>query len=203
MAKDKTRRRKVSQTILAILIIVCFATSGYFLYKYFDDQNQQWKNSDVALTKADTALKKKTDYRKKTPSVGTVIGKIKIEGLTEDMPIIEGEDLNLAMAHGVGHIEHTPLPGTYTGQPAFSAHRETFFNALKDAEVGDIVTVYMPYGTYRYKISKSIIVKPDEGGKIFTTEGVNKERIVLITCYPFTAWSSPSKRIAFFADLME
>ncbi len=119
------------------------------------------------------------------------------------MPIIEGDDLSLAMSQGVGHIPGSTMPGTYTGQPAFSGHRETFFKALKNAKEGDIVTVSMPYGTYQYKISKKIIVKPDESAKVYTTEGINKERIVLITCYPFEAWTNPSKRIAFFADLIQ
>ncbi|MDF9867811.1 sortase A [Bacilli bacterium PM5-3] len=202
MTKIK-KTNKLLQRILGILIIVCLIASGYFLYKYIDGNNEQYRNAEVSLVKADEVIKKKTDYRKKQPQVGTVIGKIRVEGITDDMPVIEGEDLQLAMNHGVGHIDHTTMPGTYTGQPAFSAHRETFFKALENVKIGDIVVVTMPYGTYRYKISKSIIVKPDEGAKVYTTEGIEKERIVLITCYPFSAWKSPSKRIAFFADIVE
>ncbi|MDR3215260.1 MAG: class D sortase [Bacilli bacterium] len=203
---ERKKKNNVIKRILQLLIIVCLVLSAFFLYRYFDDINSQYRNSEISLKKVTTILEKKTDIRKKDnkPLVGDPIGKITIEGLTGEMPIIEGADIKLAMAYGVGHIDFTPLPGTNTGQPAFSAHRETFFKALKDAKVGDVVVVTMPYGTYKYKISKSMIVNPDEGAKVYNHSDMkSKERIALITCYPFSAWSSPDKRIVFYADLIE
>ncbi|MDR1782008.1 MAG: class D sortase [Bacilli bacterium] len=200
------KKNKVLKRILQLLIIICFILSAFFLYKYFNDINTQYKNAEVSIKEAKTTIADKTDYRKTKPSIGTPIGTIQIEGLTDEMPIIEGDDLDKAMSKGVGHIESSPLPGTYSkSQPvAFSAHRETFFKSLKDVKNGDIVIVRMPYGTYKYKITSHIIVKPDEGSKVYTTEGMKgKERVVLITCYPFSPWSNPSKRIAFFGDLIQ
>ncbi|MDL2211941.1 class D sortase [Erysipelotrichaceae bacterium OttesenSCG-928-M19] len=204
MAKEKAKKKSsLISKLLGILIILCFVSAGVFIYKYFDDINSQWDNSEVALVDAEKALAAKTDYRKEQPIIGTVIGKIKIEGLTGDMPLIEGDDIQLSMAYGVGHLQDTPMPGTFSGQPAVSAHRETFFRPLKDVKMGDIVTITMPYGKFQYRISKKVIAKPNEGEKIFNTEGIEKERIVLITCYPFAAWTSPDERIAFYADLIE
>ena len=209
MAQEK-KKKNIVRRLLGLIVIACFVVAGVFLYKYFADINSQWEQSNIALEKANAAIKQRTDFRKEAPIPGRVIGKIKIDGLTNDMPIIEGstdsqEDLNLAMSRGVGHVVNTPLPGTYsTASPvAFSAHRETFFKQLQNAKIGDIVTVSMPYGTYQYKISKSIIVAPSESDKVFTAEGIVKERVVLITCYPFAPWTSPSKRIVFFADLIQ
>lgn len=200
------KNKTIMKRIIQLLIIICFAVAAFFLYKYFNDINSQYRNAETSIKEAKTTIKDKTDVRKTKPSIGTPIGTVKIEGLTDEMPIIEGDDLNLSMTKGVGHVESTPLPGTYSKtQPvALSAHRETFFKPLKDAKDGDIVVVTMPYGTYRYKITSHIIVNPDEGNKVYTTQGMkSSERIVLITCYPFSPWSNPAKRIAFFGDLVE
>ena len=195
------RWRKILQNVLGILIIICFLASGFFLWRHFDNINSQYDNAKVAINNAERVIKNGTDFRTDKPKVGDAIGTIRIEGLTDEMPLIEGDDLNDAMAHGVGHIPQTPLPGTFSGEPAVSAHRETFFKPLKDAKEGDIVVITMPYGTYRYEIYKSFVFDPDEWPT--TDETINKERLLLITCYPFNAWQSPDKRIAFFANLIE
>lgn len=199
------KSKKTVQRILTLLIVACFAVAGYFLFSYFNGNAQQWKNSETALLKANDVIKTKVDYRKTKVDIGKVIGKIRVEGLTDDMPIIEGDSLDLAMAHGVGHIQSTPQVGSNTGQPAFSGHRETFFKALQNVKNGDVVVVSMPYGTYRYKITHHIITGSGQkaANKIYSTAGIKTERIVLITCYPFSPLSNPSKRIAFYGDLIE
>lgn len=204
---DKMEKKKGNKSftnkLLLVLIVVCFLGASYFIYSFFADQRAQYANADLALDKASTIIDKKTDYRSKTPDVGTVIGKIKIEGLTGDLPIIEGDDAKLSLAHGVGHIQGTPLPGE-NSQTVLSAHRETFFKALADIKDGDIVVVTMPYGTFKYRINRQIIVGTDDASakKIYSTAGLKKERIALITCYPFTAWSIPSKRFVAYGDLI-
>lgn len=214
-----TRKKSnvIFRRILIIIIIICLAASGYFLYKYMNDNDTQFKNAEKSIVEVEKTINAKTDFRKmvgiyceenQKPKenqvcIGTPIGKVKIEGLTDWMPIIEGDDLTKAMNYGVGHIQTTPMPGSYNGQPTLSAHRETFFRPLKDAKVGTMVTVQMPYGTYQYKISKSFIVKPNEGAKVYSTEGmINKERLILITCYPFSPFSNPDERIIFYADIV-
>lgn len=201
--EKKKKNKSLTGKLLITLIVVCFLGASYFIYSYFADQRAQYANADLALDKASTVIDAKTDYRNKTPHVGTVIGKIRIEGLTSDLPIIEGDDPSLSLAHGVGHIPGTPLPGE-NNQTVLSAHRETFFKALKDIKDGDIVVVTMPYGVYKYKINREIIVGTDEASakKVYSTAGLKKERIALITCYPFEAWSIPNKRFVAYGDLI-
>lgn len=202
--KDKKKKNKgILNKILLVLMAICLVGASYFIYSYFADQKAQYANAEIALDKASTVIDKKTDYRKKAPDIGNVIGTIKIEGLTSEMPIIEGADLNLSLAHGVGHLEGTPLPGE-KNQSVFSAHRETFFSSLKDLKKGDIVVVKMPYGTYKYKITRELIVGTDQASadKVYSTAGMKDERIALITCYPFEAWTSPNQRYVAYGDLI-
>jgi sortase A len=200
------KRKKSSaiiRRILIILIIICLAASGFFLYQYMNSNDTQFKNAAVRLVEADKIIKDKKDIRKEKIDIGKTIGKVKLDGLTDWMPIIEGDDLNKSMMYGVGHIQTTPMPGTYSGQPTLSAHRETFFKPLQNAKNGSIITVQMPYGTYQYKISKSIIVNPNEAAKVYSNQGmINKERLILITCYPFNPFSNPSQRIIYYADII-
>lgn len=204
MSEKKQKKKKtIGIRILELLILVSLGASLFFGGKYLYSYYEQHKNSEIALNKVDSVLNKKIDYRKKSPNIGTVIGKMRVEGLTEDMPIIEGEDLNLALNHGVGHLEGTPMPGKGSGQPALSGHRETFFRNLKDAKNGDVVVVTMPYGTFKYKISSKKITKPSDGAAIYDDSNVNGERLALVTCYPFSIFSSPDERIIFYADPIE
>lgn len=195
------KNKSIVQKILLALIIISFAISGFLIFNYINSNNQQFKNADTALIKADNIIKEKKDIKKKRPPVGTVIGKMYVKGLTNSMPILEGEDLDLVMNHGVGHIESTPLPGE-KGNSALSAHRETFFRPLENMKNGDIVVVEMPYGTFKYKVVDKIIVKPDQGNKVYNYTFKKGEGITLITCYPFNPLSSPDKRIAFFAEII-
>jgi len=209
--KAPKKKNKTLQRILMIIILVCLSAAAFFLYKYFDDINSQYRNAETALISANDAIKKGDDLRNTQPACGTPIGKVRIEGVTDDMPIIFGEGLDCAMNRGVGMIDPATnstasWPGTLEGkQPALSAHRETFFSALRNVSTGDTVVVTMPYGTFKYKITNSIIINPEDGAKVYNTKGIaaDSERLVLITCYPFNVWQSPNKRIAFFADLVE
>ncbi|WP_423364142.1 class D sortase [Mycoplasma sp. P36-A1] len=202
--RNKNKKKSPINTLLNIIIILCLAGAAYFAGKYFYDIYQQKQNASVALVKANKTLKTKEDVRKKKKiDIGTVLGVFKVDGLIDETPIIEGDNLYEAMAHGIGHVQTTRLPGTGNGIIALSAHRETFFKPLKDMKIGDIITVKMPYGTYKYEVKKSMIVNPDQGALVYSEENVNTERLALITCYPFSAFSTPSQRIIFFADLIE
>lgn len=198
----KSKNNKIISRILLIIIVVCLAIAAFFLFKHFNDINTQYKNAELALKEANDKLKEDIDFRKNKPVEGQIIGKMKIEGLTQEMPIIEGDSLTKSMAYGVGHIPGTPLPGD-KGQPVFSAHRETFFKPLENAKPGDEVIVTMPYGKYKYTLTHDIITgtSEEDAAKVYSTEGIKNERIALITCYPFAQWMPPNQRITFYGDI--
>lgn len=201
MAKEKKKKGIITR-LLEILILLCLVAALVIAGKQFLDLKAQTDNNDIALKEFDKI--KNAKFKKKN-NIGNVIGRMKVEGLTDWIAIIEGEDPIKALNHGAGHAEQSPYPGKSrnSGQPILSAHRETFFRPLKDAKNGDIVTVEMPYGTYKYKISNSQVVMPDEADKAFTTKGMKGERLIMVTCYPFSFVAPPDERIIFYADLIE
>lgn len=196
------KKKSIISKILLIIVLISLTVSAFLLFNYFNGNKQQLKNAESALIKAEDALKSKKDIRKERPVVGTVIGKMYIKGLTDYMPVIEGEDLDLVMSRGVGRIQSTSLPGE-PGNAALSAHRETFFKPLQNMKMGDVIVVKMPYGTFKYKVNDKIVVKPNQGNKVYNHKFKNGEGLTLITCYPFSPLKSPDKRIAFFAQLIE
>lgn len=196
------KNRKKSTRILSIIIIILLVVSAGLMYNYVSNNNKQWENANISLNKIDDVLKDGIDFRDKQPEIGELIGKIKVENHTDWMPLFEGEDLDLVMMHGVGHIETTPMIGA-DGNSVVSAHRETFFKPLANVKNGDVVVLEMPYGTFKYEIIDQIIVKPDQGSKVYGYEFENGQGITLLTCYPFNAFSPPNERIAFFAQLID
>lgn len=195
---DKKKNKGLSR-FLIVVVIICALVAGFFIYKYFDDMDKQYNNANLAMGKIDKVV----DYRGKKIPVGTVIGTIQMDGLTNQMPIVEGVDEQLALAHGVGHVDGTDLPGQ-EGLSVFSGHRETFFSALASIKDGDYVTVRMAYGTYKYKINKTMVVGTDQKSvdKVYSKDNINEESIALITCYPFQAWTFPNERFVAYGDLV-
>ena len=203
MNEKKNKSRKIQNRILNVIIVLCLMAALGFAGKYFYDIHVQKSNAEQALVVADKVIDSKKDIRKEPIDIGTVIGRMSIDGLIPPTPILEGDDLALALNHGIGRITSTRMPGTGVGVVALSAHRETFFAPLRDAKIGDIVKVEMPYGTFNYKITDSFVVNPDQGEKVYSEEGLTKERLVLITCYPFNNFLPPNQRAIFFADLID
>lgn len=201
MEKRKVKK-KSSKFLIIMIIVILFLVSGFFVAKHFIDINNQYQAADLSLKDADVAIKKGTDFRGNDLKDGKIIGKLKIDKHTSWMPIREGDGTK-SLAKGIGHLKTSNLPGE-GWQSVFSAHRESFFKSLKNTKMGDIVTVQMPYGVYKYKIDKHIIVHNNESGarKAYDTSDMNGERIVLITCYPYESWKYASRRSVFYGTLI-
>ncbi len=90
---------------------------------------------------------------------------------------IDGKTLRVA----AGHIPGTALPGD-AGNAGFAAHRDTFFRPLKSVREGDTVVVTTPRGVYRYAVTDTRIVEPQDVSVLDpTTDAI----LTLVTCYPF------------------
>lgn len=142
--------------------------------------------------------KKKVELVKKTPTnsvfheeeqpvnyifeKGESIGILEIPRLKAELPIIEGTDED-ELLKGVGHYASTAFPGQ-PDQILLSGHRDTVFRRLGELEMGDILQVIMPYGTYSYKITHSQIVDANDTTVIKSTAPI--ETLTISTCYPFS-----------------
>jgi sortase A len=112
------------------------------------------------------------------------IGKIQIEKIGVDIPVLEGTSKsNLRL--GAGHIKGTTKLGG-VGNAALAAHRShaygKMFNRLDELDVGDKILVETADGTYEYTVFKKLVVEPDD---MSVLNRYDKDRVLtLITCTP-------------------
>ena len=74
--------------------------------------------------------------------------------------VLEGSD-DATLSRGAGHIEDTPFPGE-AGNVGIAGHRDTVFRPLKKIQVGDPLELTTADRVYRYRISKTLIVGPND-----------------------------------------
>ena len=87
------------------------------------------------------------------------------------------------LKRGPGHYPETPLPGQ-KGNVAIAGHRTTYgqpFHNIDKVKVGDQIIFETLQGTFVYRATETIIVKPSQV-EILEDKGDN--RITLIACHP-------------------
>lgn len=131
------------------------------------------------------------------PKVGATAGLLVISKIKAELAIVEGTDPD-DLEKGVGHYKGSFYPGD-NGQIVLSGHRDTVFRRLGELEIGDILKMRMPYGSYTYEITNTKIVKSDDTSII--TLQHKKEELILTTCYPFRYVGNAPKRYIIYAKL--
>ena len=127
-------------------------------------------------------------------SNGDVIGYMSSDDFDLDCNIVYGTssfDLNF----GAGLHTDSSLPGSIT--PAmFAGHCQYRFNGFQNAEVGDVITVKMSYGVFKYRISKIEIVNANSFDA--TTLNSKEYQALFYTCYPYNATPNAKSQRQFF-----
>lgn len=140
---------------------------------------EAWQQSQVAAPVAVMALLE-------MPDVGLKV------------PVYEGvSDVN--MDRGAGHIKGTARPGG-GGNVGIAGHRDGYFRVLKDAEIGDSLTLQTATGQRRYTVNEILIVDPLD---IEVLDSSEDQRITLVTCYPFYFVGDAPQRYIVKAQLDE
>lgn len=127
----------------------------------------------------------------------SLVARIELPRLKLSAVAREGVDdgtLNVA----VGHVPGTALPGD-SGNAAFAAHRDTFFRPLRHVALGDVVTVSTPRGSYRYRVTSTRVVNPDD---VSVLDPTSDATLTLVTCYPFSYVGSAPYRFIVRAELL-
>lgn len=128
------------------------------------------------------------------------VAKIKWPELDQELIILEGgSGRNLAFAPT--HLSATVMPGQQ-GVSVIGGHRDTHFEFLQFAMIGDEFTVELADGViHRFEV-KNIVIADVRESKIALDSSVAK--IALVACYPFTDWQAGSPlRYLVLADLVE
>jgi sortase A len=123
------------------------------------------------------------------PSAGTLIGRLQAPTVKMSATVLEGSD-DGTLSRGAGHIEDTPFPGE-PGNVGIAGHRDTVFRPLRHIQVGDPLELTTADRLYKYKISKTVIVGPDD---VYVLDPTDKPTLTLVTCYPFEYVGHAPKR---------
>lgn len=120
------------------------------------------------------------DEFKNSLSIGDVVGQLTIPKLDGVLPIVEGINED-ELSKGVGHYQGTNFP-LDNDQTVLSGHRDTVFRGMGDLEIGDTMTVSLPYGDFEYEIYEMYVTGADDLSVIVPHD---EEVLTVTTCYPF------------------
>jgi len=164
--------------LLMVVGIVFIGLGAYQLYSIKLAEKEALIEAQELLARSYEDPQKDVIFK---PDTGDSVGILHIEKIDAAIPIVEGTDPD-ELESGVGHMSQTAWPGE-NDQILLSGHRDTVFRRLGEVEVGDIITIELPYGTFDYVMTDSIIVSADDTSVIGST--APNEELVISTCYPF------------------
>jgi sortase A len=131
------------------------------------------------------------------PAPGTWIARLEVPSVRLATTVLEGTD-DGTLRRGSGHIEDTPFPGQ-TGNVGIAGHRDTVFRPLRHIHLGDEMKLTTADRVYHYKISKTLIVTPDD---VYVLDPTEQPTLTLVTCYPFDFIGHAPRRFVVQAALV-
>jgi sortase A len=131
------------------------------------------------------------------PARGAWIARLEVPSVKLATTVLEGTD-DGTLSRGSGHIEDTPLPGQ-TGNVGIAGHRDTVFRPLRHIQLGDEMKLTTADRVYHYKISKTLIVTPDD---VYVLDPTAQPTLTLVTCYPFDFIGHAPRRFIIQAALI-
>lgn len=171
---------RVTKIFAIIIVISGLVVLGFGLWQLWDIKQQERISLEAAkeLVKEDKPKVKKEEF---LPETGEASGLLVIPKINAELAIVEGTDPD-NLEKGVGHYKGSFYPEE-NGQIVLSGHRDTVFRKAGELELGDLLTMKMPYGEYTYEIVGTKIVSADDTS-IITLQN-SEEELILTTCYPF------------------
>ena len=113
------------------------------------------------------------------------------------VPVYNGTD-EINLNRGAGRIKGTAKVGA-PGNLGIAGHRDGFFRALKDIEIGDSIEMLTHQGKTEFVVSSITIVDPTDVSVLAPTDDPT---ITLVTCYPFYFVGQAPKRFIVKGELL-
>ena len=193
----RRRRRLALIVIERVLLVVGLSALGYVAGTMGGAALYQ----DYELRQLDAVLQSGTRAGAPTSAPAaprrTVLGRIDIPRLRVSTIVKEGDDAR-TLQLAVGHIRGTALPGA-AGNMGLAGHRDTFFRSLEAIEVGDVIRLVAPEGTFTYAVEHTRVVEPDD---VWVLDPTPEPVLTLVTCFPFTYVGSAPQRFIVRARLI-
>jgi sortase A len=130
-------------------------------------------------------------------SPGGWVARLDFPSIQFSATVLEGSD-DATLSRGAGHIEETAFPGQ-VGNIGIAGHRDTTFRPVRNLHVGDLLDLTTADHLYRYRISKTFIVNPDD---VYVLDPGERPMVTLVTCYPFEFIGHAPKRYIVQAELV-
>src|SRR2546422_76553 len=92
---------------------------------------------------------------------------------------------------------NAPLPGRRNS--GIAGHRDTIFRPVRRMRAGDALSLSTSDRVYHYRISKTLIVGPDD---VYVMNPTHQPTLTLVTCYPFDFIGHAPKRFIVQAQLI-
>jgi LPXTG-site transpeptidase (sortase) family protein len=153
---------------------------------------------DTGSGTAGTADSTASKRRRAPGPAGSWLARLDAPSVKLSTTVLEGDD-DATLSRGSGHIEDTPLPGE-PGNMGIAGHRDTVFRPLRNIRVGDPMDLTTSDRVYRYRISKTLIVRPED---VYVLDPTPQPTLTLVTCYPFDFVGHAPKRFIVQAELVE
>lgn len=163
------------------------------------EEKQRAIRTELASERTDRRARKVSKLARRqsrTAGVGEALGRIVIPKVGATFTFVEGIDEG-SLSKGPGHYVNTGLPGQ-GGTVGIAGHRTTYlapFRNIDKLKAGDTIKVKMPYGTFRYEVTRTRIVEPS---RVKVLDDGGHEKVVLTACHPLY---SAAQRIVVFAKL--
>jgi sortase A len=192
---NSRRRGAVALRILeVVLFLVGLAATGWYTTARIAANREQASLSRELTRLAGDGGSSPIDTR----ATQSLLWRIEVPRIKLSAVAREGVDTR-TLRGAVGHIPGTALPGE-RGNAGFAAHRDTFFRPLKGVRNGDEVIVTTARGVYRYSVTGTRIVEPDD---VTVLDSTNDTALTLVTCYPFDYVGSAPQRFIVRASLLK
>lgn len=132
------------------------------------------------------------------PEYGTQYATIEIPNIDVELPVYFGDTLEI-LKKGVGHSSGSYFPGE-GGSIIYMGHNsQKVFRRFSELEKGNEIIVTTSYGKYKYKIYDMQLIKETEKDKLPIQ--VEKEILMVYTCYPFNNIGYTTQRYVVYAEL--
>jgi sortase A len=191
------RRRRshllqIAEWLLLAVAVVCLEWYGLRMYQIQKKQDAARAAIERSLSNPQTA----DDDVSILP--GGLIGRLDIPRLHISAPVQAGDDTGV-LDFAVGYLPDTPLPWK-SGNSAFAAHRDRLFRPLERIQIGDDIELSTRHGQLHYKVSRTLIVNPND---VWVLNPAPDANLTLITCFPFQYVGNAPKRFVVQARKIE
>ena len=181
----------IAFTIIIILNLAYFV-AGEKLYDVYTLINTMSVNHSNDLT--DIKVKDKKILNK--PDYGNKYANLEIKDLEIDLPVYYGDSKKI-LREGIGHAITSSLPGEGKNI-VYSAHNTNNFLAnLENIKKDTLITITTSYGIFEYQVTGTKILKATEYNKL---KKIDKEQLILYTCYPFDKLIYSESRLVVYAS---